>query len=164
MTGDRRDPEQRTGPLQDMGLPERERMSDTPLNDARCLADFAGQWQVTRQITPETGPPARFSGAAGWTKAQGGMNYAERGVMTLEGHPPMQAERRYFWAEDLSVFFEDGRFFHRVPHTGGTAAHWCDPDHYEVAYDFSLWPRFHVVWQVSGPRKSYRSETEYRRA
>ena len=81
--------------------------------------------------------------------------------MTLEGHSPMQAERRYFWADDLSVFFEDGRFFHRVPAVGGQTDHWCQPDRYHGTYDFTEWPQFNVKWDVNGPRKDYRSATQY---
>jgi hypothetical protein len=129
----------------------------------RRLADFAGAWRVTRRVTPDAGPEAVFEGTATWSAAQGGADYREKGVMTLQGHTPMQAERRYFWAEDLSVFFDDGRFFHTVPAAGGTARHWCDPDDYTVTYDFSGWPRFTVLWRVSGPRKAYLSRTEYTR-
>jgi hypothetical protein len=72
-------------------------------------------------------------------------------------------ERRYLWALDLSVLFEDGRFFHKVPPLGGATAHWCDPDQYDGMYDFSDWPEFAVTWHVRGPRKDYRMETQYRR-
>jgi hypothetical protein len=129
----------------------------------RELADFEGRWQVLRQITSEGAPSARFEGEAIWTPADGGLAYRETGRMILEGQPVMQAERRYFWAGDLSVHFEDGRFFHHVPPTGGTARHWCDPDNYELTYDVGAWPLFHVFWRVSGPRKSYTAQTQYTR-
>lgn len=127
----------------------------------RTLSDFAGQWQLTRHITPKTGPAAHFEGTAEWQAAAGGLAYSEQGVMIVTGQPPMQAERRYFWAQDLRVFFEDGRFFHQVPPAGGQAHHWCDPDTYTGAYDFTDWPLFRVAWEVSGPRKDYHSITEY---
>ena len=129
----------------------------------RVLGDFAGAWDVTRRVIPRAGPHARFEGRAVWQEAPGGLRYAESGMMTLEGHAPMQAERRYFWGEDLSVYFDDGRFFHRVPAAGGEVMHRCNPDDYLLAYDFSRWPAFTVAWRVSGPRKDYRAETEYRR-
>ncbi len=133
------------------------------MTEARRLADFEGAWQVERTIRQEDGIDARFSGRAVWAPAETGLRYHENGLMTLDGHPPMQAERRYFWAEDLSVFFDDGRFFHRVPETGGSTSHWCDPDHYALTYDFTDWPRFKVAWRVKGPRKNYRADTEYTR-
>ena len=90
-------------------------------------------------------------------------HYAHRGTcrVAVAGQPKMAAERRYFWAQDLSVYFEDGRFFHRVPAEGGTAHHWCDPDRYTLVYDFSGWPRFTVDWRVTGPRKNYSAHTSY---
>jgi hypothetical protein len=83
--------------------------------------------------------------------------------MSLDGHPPMQAERSYFWDNSLRVFFDDGRFFHQVPSEGGPTTHWCDPDQYDLHYDFSCWPRFEVRWRVQGPRKDYTAITEYTR-
>lgn len=127
------------------------------------LADFAGTWQVQRQITPHVGTPAQFAGQAVWSRADGGMRYVETGLMTLASHPPMQAEQRYFWADDLAVFFDDGRFFHQIPAAGGQVAHWCAPDRYTGTYDFAGWPRFQITWDVTGPRKNYRSVTEYAR-
>ena len=94
----------------------------------RQLSDFEGRWTISRLITPEQGAPARFDGQAVWSPDQNGLAYFESGTLALENAPPMQAERRYHWRPDLSVFFEDGRFFHQVPQAGGTTEHWCDPD------------------------------------
>ena len=121
----------------------------------RVLGDFEGAWQIARDICPEVGPPARFDGQGVWTPQAYGLAYLERGVLRMEGVAPMQAERRYQWHHDMSVFFEDGRFFHKVPAEGGHTEHWCDPDHYKVTYNFSAWPRFDVSWGVQGPRKAY---------
>ena len=133
------------------------------MTDARRLADFAGRWSLSRHITPVAGPHAQVEGDAHWRAADGGLTYVEKGLMTLAGQTPLHAERRYFWAEDLSVHFDDGRFFHKVPKTGGVAHHWCDPDTYHVTYDFTDWPRFEVHWRVQGPRKDYRAVTHYSR-
>ena len=121
----------------------------------RVLGDFKGKWHLSRDIRPEFGPSAQFEGQAIWTPDAGGLAYAEHGTLTITGAAPMHAERRYHWGPDLSVYFEDGRFFHQVPAAGGHTEHWCDPDHYKVAYDFSNWPRFVVTWKVNGPRKAY---------
>lgn len=131
--------------------------------DQRVLADFEGYWRVVRHIFPAQGPEARFEGTAVWEVVPKGLSYLEQGLMTLAGQPPMQAERRYLWTENLSVHFDDGRFFHQVPVHGGVAKHWCDPDSYELTYDFTCWPGFRVKWHVIGPRKDYRAETEYTR-
>jgi len=81
----------------------------------------------------------------------------------MPGQVPMTAVRRYIWQPDLTVWFDDGRFFHQVPGRGGQTQHWCDPDMYKVAYDFTHWPQFQVTWEVSGPRKDYRMVSQYTR-
>mmetsp|Transcript_2571 Transcript_2571/g.4365 ORF Transcript_2571/g.4365 Transcript_2571/m.4365 type:complete len:220 (+) Transcript_2571:108-767(+) len=121
----------------------------------RVLADFEGGWTIARDIRPDAGPSARFEGQGVWSPGARGLSYVETGTLVMAGTAPMRAERRYHWTGDLSVFFEDGRFFHKVPATGGETHHWCDPDRYHVRYDFSDWPRFAVIWRVDGPRKSY---------
>lgn len=126
----------------------------------RQLADFLGQWALSRRIVPAVGPEAQFEGTAVWT-ADGA--YTEEGLLRVDGQPPMRAERRYTWDAELTVYFEDGRFFHRVPPAGGATGHWCDPDQYDVTYDFALWPRFEVRWRVVGPRKNYEMISHYYR-
>ncbi|WP_299733173.1 DUF6314 family protein [uncultured Tateyamaria sp.] len=135
-----------------------------PMPTERVLADFLGRWEIAREIVPASGPRASFSGHAEWSAAPGGAEYFETGVLHLDGAPPMTAERRYHWAEDLSVRFGDGRDFHQVPPAGGQASHFCDPDTYLVTYDFSDWPAFTVRYDVSGPRKDYVMISRFRRA
>ncbi|MBU2980820.1 trigger factor [Lentibacter algarum] len=127
----------------------------------RHLGEFEGLWRLNRRIKPANGPEGQFDGRAEWVRKDTGLAYVEQGVLTLEGQPPMQAERRYFWDAELNVYFEDGRFFHQVPRLGGATAHWCDPDQYNVSYDFASWPVFEVCWKVRGPRKDYEMITRY---
>lgn len=134
-----------------------------PTSEPRRLADFEGRWSLVRSIVHDHAPEARFEGEAFWAPDAGRLIYRESGVLTVPGQPPMQAERSYHWHHDLSVHFDDGRFFHKVPPAGGATEHWCDPDSYAGRYDFSGWPGFEVTWQVSGPRKSYRMCSLYRR-
>ncbi|MCV3271179.1 DUF6314 family protein [Roseobacter sinensis] len=129
----------------------------------RRLADFEGAWELTREIRHDAGAQAVFAGEAIWIPDEAGLLYRETGTLTVPGGAPMQAERRYLWRAGLRVYFEDGRFFHQVPATGGTAEHWCDPDAYTVCYDFSDWPAFSTVWRVEGPRKRYEMSSRYRR-
>lgn len=129
----------------------------------RTLADFVGEWAIERTITPTVGPVARFVGTARWAPAVDGLEYVESGVLRMDGAPPMQADRKYRWAQDLFVFFDDGRFFHKVPPSGGRTEHFCDPDTYVGTYDFLPWPSFNVTWKVSGPRKDYISVTRFNR-
>lgn len=91
------------------------------------------------------------------------MIYREAGTLTVAGQAPMQAERCYHWHSDLSVHFEDGRFFHKVPPSGGDTEHWCAPDTYVGRYDFTCWRTFEVIWRVTGPRKSYQMCSLYTR-
>jgi hypothetical protein len=128
------------------------------------LDDFAGVWALERTIQHEDGTGARFTGHAVWRPDANGLAYHETGEMVLAEGVRFMAERRYLWSADLSVWFEDGRFFHNVPPHGGPTAHWCDPDQYDGHYDFADWPNFRITWRVRGPRKDYRMETLYRRA
>lgn len=128
---------------------------------SRSLSDFEGSWCVSRQITPAVDPPGRFHGEATWARVPQGLAYHEIGELQVGAHPAMQAERRYLWRDDLTVWFEDGRFFHQVPPDGGETGHWCDPDQYDVSYDFATWPEFRVTWRVRGPAKDYTMVTEY---
>lgn len=128
----------------------------------RRLSDFLGGWSLDRRIDQADGGTGRFTGQARWTPEGAGMLYAETGQLALDGHPPMQAERRYRWDPGLIVRFEDGRLFHTVPPLGGRTSHWCDPDRYEAHYDFADWPIFRVTWTVRGPRKDYVMTSVYR--
>jgi hypothetical protein len=128
----------------------------------RRLQDFEGAWAFTREVVEADGRHATVTGRAVWLRDGAGLAYTETGEMRIEGHAPMQVERRYSWDSDLAVSFEDGRFFHHVPPEGGETAHWCDPDQYDGAYDFGAWPEFTVTWRVRGPRKAYRMVTRYR--
>ena len=130
---------------------------------ARRLDDFTGAWQMQRDIRHADGGRARFEGTARLEVAGDDLAYREEGMLLMPGQPAIKAERRYRWGPDLSVFFDDGRFFHRIPPEGGETGHWCDPDTYLGHYDFSSWPVFTVRWQVTGPRKDYQSVTTYRR-
>lgn len=129
----------------------------------RVLADFVGAWEIERTITPLSGPVARFEGTAHWAPSADGMKYTEKGTLCMDGASPMQAERTYAWLPDLSVYFEDGRFFHKVPARGGRTQHFCDPDIYIGTYDFGAWPRFTVTWDVRGPRKDYQMTSAFTR-
>ncbi len=129
----------------------------------RALTDFEGAWQLSRDVIHDGGLPARFEGRALWTRAGDGLDYVETGTLEIAGQGRFAAERRYRWGPDLRVYFDDGRFFHQVPTQGGSTGHWCDPDQYDVVYDFSAWPRFSAEWVVRGPRKSYRMTSDYRR-
>jgi hypothetical protein len=148
----------------------------------RQLSEFEGVWKITRQITHADGTVARFNGAGTFVWIKSGLVYDEHGILQLEMPPTnvsgpaelgpkVTGTRRYFWdtPDDVSgtdhvpMRFSDGRAFHLVPLGGGDAAHWCDPDQYDVSYDFADWPFWSAVWRVRGPCKNYMMTSDYSR-
>ena len=127
----------------------------------RVLADFEGTWALVREIVHDDGTRARATGRVAFTRESDDLSYCESGQMIIGQAAPLTFERRYVWGADLGVYFDDGRFFHHVPPMGGRAHHFCDPDTYDVTYDFSDWPRWTAHWQVSGPRKGYEMVTRF---
>ncbi len=135
----------------------------------RSISDFTGRWQIERQIIDaRAGSTAVFSGEAVLTPQQGGLIYRETGQLKLEGSAPITAERGYRWADAgdvVDVFFDDGKFFHRFElGDAPKAAHWCDPDQYDVTYAFGAWPVWDATWTVKGPRKDYTMNSRYSRS
>ncbi len=136
---------------------------------APTFAAFAGSWQLERVITDHLADQrAMFSGCAEFSLQEDGFLYEERGTLAIPGQPEVAATRRYFWqsvGDDVQVSFEDGREFHRfsLSQTHPVAEHDCPPDFYHVAYDFSLWPCWTALWQVTGPRKNYEIRSQFSR-
>ncbi|MEO0752522.1 MAG: DUF6314 family protein [Pseudomonadota bacterium] len=134
----------------------------------RGLSDFEGTWRITRTIDDRLGPPGRFEGNAHFAPDAHGLHYSETGQLTLGDGPSFQATRTYLWRADgplIEVLFPDQRPFHRFdPNTGGAGErHHCDPDIYDVIYDFSDWPNWTTTWDVTGPRKDYTMRTTFTR-
>lgn len=131
-----------------------------------ALADFAGMWRLERRIADALGPPGRFSGVARFTRDADGLHLTEEGRLDL-GKASFKATRAYLWRADgdaIAVLFADGRAFHRfTPQGAADSAHWCDPDQYDVTYDFTRWPVWTSAWRVRGPRKDYVMQSTYRR-
>ncbi len=133
----------------------------------RELEDFLGNWVLERRIKDrKTGDTAKFIGKACIAPAAQGAKYTETGVLTIGGSS-VEAVRVYRWdVEDegsISIYFEDGRFFHKIdPGECPAAAHDCAPDVYKGEYDFGQWPIWRLTWHVSGPRKDYTSVTVFR--
>lgn len=123
------------------------------------LEDFAGRWCLTRRIEDRrAGVSGQFCGVATFVADADGLTLRESGTLSYGGAAPMQAERRYLWRAEgagIAVFFADGRPFHWFSAAKPRAHHDCAPDRYDVAYDFSAWPRWQSRWAVSGPRKEY---------
>ncbi|WP_417264215.1 DUF6314 family protein [Celeribacter sp.] len=133
------------------------------------LQDFAGRWSMAREIEDfRADARSELTGTCDFVPdGEGGFRQEERGFLHLPGRDkPLQAERRYLWravAQEITVFFDDGRFFHSFdPNASAPEAdHACDPDSYQVRYEFSDWPNWTANWRVTGPRKDYRFQTRY---
>lgn len=159
---------------------------NVPKDRPRQLADFVGSWTMSREIDdaragPHLGPhaggqKAHLEGHCQFLSDPGGVLQVERGLLSLPGvAQPFEASRSYLWRTEgaertlerarISVYFEDGRFFHEFDPNEDhpEAGHDCAPDRYDVRYDFSEWPEWRVRWRVVGPRKDYVSVTTYRR-
>jgi len=131
------------------------------------LADFLGTWQVERMINDaRSGQTLRAHGQATFTPDDAGMLYHEKLQLVVPGQAPMTATRRYTWAAapgGVAVHFDDGRYFHHLAlgQVAPTDHHACDPDSYEVHYDFARWPAWSATWRVHGPRKDYVMTSHY---
>ncbi len=132
------------------------------------LAALEGRWSLSRRIVHADGSENALEGVTTFRRTGEGLIQDEEGELSGPGLPrPVRAVRRYLWRQDgdrLECLFEDGRPFHTLPSGSACpeAVHLCDPDRYEVAYDFTEFPLWHSVWRVVGPRKDYVMTSSYR--
>jgi hypothetical protein len=130
--------------------------------------DFMGEWRIERRIEDDLAKiEGFFTGVLKISLLHDGYLWEEQGQLQYGNGAPLAAARRYLWKEqgnDIEVFFDDGRPFHRFS-LGGQAqdTHFCDPDLYRVHYDFSRWPEWGTIWNVQGPRKKYVMHSRYRK-
>ena len=96
------------------------------------------------------------------------LRFAEQGVLVLR-HARAEARQSYrFVIENdhaFSVFFADGRFFHRADIAAGAArvVHDCAPDTYCGRYRFNGPDRWGLSWRITGPRKDLVISTVFSR-
>ncbi|MEP3345455.1 MAG: DUF6314 family protein [Litoreibacter sp.] len=139
------------------------------------LDQFEGKWKLARVIEDRrNGFEGRFSGYATFTRSGPlELQYVEEGELVYGKQPAMIATRRYTWrgfegedAGKIAVEFEDGRPFHNIAldRLMPDDDHHCDPDYYQVSYDFMHWPKWETDWRVLGPSKDYRMSSQYMRA
>jgi len=134
-----------------------------------ALEAFISDWRLNRVIEDaRAGHRARFTGRARFSPDGAGLRYAESGQLRLPDQPPLTATRDYLWrpGEDgIAVLFADGRPFHVIhPGNAPCAEHTCDPDSYQVSYDFGCWPEWRTIWCAVGPGKDYVMHSQYLRA
>ncbi len=128
------------------------------------LIDFEGNWSIERRIEDHLSDTvSHFLGTA----QIGGDGYKEIGKMVLANGNEFESSRSYLWSdcdEGIEIRFEDGRPFHiMVPSGQSSAHHWCDPDQYDVEYDFQSKQDWTATWKVKGPRKDYVMISRYRK-
>lgn len=136
------------------------------------IEKFAGDWSIKRHIFDlDSQWLGRFEGVARFTAVDDGLHYNEEGKLQFGGLTAMKATREYLWTfpEDgdgagmVRVLFDDRRHFHDFDPNDDRpqATHYCDPDEYDVTYDFRKWPEWRAEWRVEGPRKDYRMVSIY---
>ena len=133
-------------------------------------ARFRGRWAIRRHILDlDSEWLGKFTGIAVFSPVEAGLHYREEGKLQFGGLTAVRAERVYVWtvlaADRVRVLFEDGTHFHDFDpgQPRPKASHFCDPDDYDVTYDFSRWPEWRAEWRVEGPRKDYRLVSIYTR-
>lgn len=131
------------------------------------LKDFIGNWKIDRVIVDRLSVQAgRFEGRAMFVPDGDALRYREEGRLRFGDGAPMTAVRQYLWrdaAGRIAVDYGDGRVFHDFDPADPAAHHACDPDDYQVRYDFSGWPDWSAEWTVRGPRKDYTMTSRYSR-
>tara|TARA_B100001093_G_scaffold217192_1_gene208414 strand:+ start:794 stop:1240 length:447 start_codon:yes stop_codon:yes gene_type:complete len=140
----------------------------------RLCNQFLGYWTLDRHIDDFLfGQTGQFTGQATLVASDTEWHYFESGILTLQNQTPLKSEQRYMWSptpNGFDIHFENGRFFHSFDlpensriNSSATAYHWCDPDDYNVQYNLHNFPDWSSIWQVEGPKKSYKLESKYRR-
>lgn len=139
------------------------------------MSRFEGVWDLKRHIYDlDSEWLGKFEGQAKFSRTRGGLHYREEGKLQFGGLTAMTATRDYDWefpdtgaaAGLVRIRFEDGRHFHDFDPEAARpkASHYCDPDEYDVTYDFRKWPDWRAEWRVEGPKKDYRMVSMYTRS
>ncbi len=144
-------------------------MLHSPLFGSSLRDYLFGTWQIEREIHDRRADTiAHFVGEARFLAADDGLDYKETGILTLNGqaHDAAQINRWIFTADDTAeIRFADDRTFHHITLDGAKASaeHWCPPDEYRGTYIFESPTRWHLTWNVAGPRKDYSSRSNFAR-
>lgn len=134
------------------------------------LKDFEGRWMLTRTIEDKrAGKTGKLAGEASFSPdGPGGLIYFENGELSYGGAPGVMATRAYLWRSikaGIEVSFDDNSPFHVIAadRLMPDAIHHCDPDIYNVSYDFTHFPDWSATWRVVGPAKDCRMVSSYTR-
>lgn len=124
---------------------------------------FRGDWVLHRQVTDRrAGTMLNFDGCLAITVEDSRLRLEETGRWSDAPWGPLAGHRVYLWVpegrERVAVLYEDGRPFHAfepVRQGRARARHLCDPDTYDVTYEFDLPACWQHRWEVTGPTKDY---------
>ena len=132
-------------------------------------AYLAGPWAFLRRLDDRRlKQPGSIVGWAAFQLDGEGLVYREEGRLWFGGAQG-RATRRYLYRfagpDRADVAFEDGRPFHRLCLSDGHCAveHLCEQDLYRGFFEALGANTLRVRWQVEGPRKNYRLNTDYLR-
>lgn len=124
---------------------------------------FFGQWSVSRIIFDRLGKGrVIFAGMA----VVDGNGFFEQGETQIGEFraPSSRAYQLHFDRHSVMAKFPDGRDFIRIDAKASQRFHHdCGDDVYRGRLFFTSRDRWVEVWQVTGPRKNYRSITRYNR-
>jgi len=142
----------------------------------RVFSLFEGAWEIERQISGK----GTYAGTATFVRTGAdSMDYAEKGVITLNNGEVLSGERRYTYRlhEDrIELLFADGpnvgnHFVDILFPSDPSAAwpicsgdtHYCLKDTYKAMFCFEHEDEFNITYTVCGPAKDYVSQSVYRR-
>src|SRR5574338_734438 len=141
----------------------------SPAAVARELFErLPGVWAISRSIVDDRLGDGGFAGEGVFVRRQNGaLNYEERGTLRLGGWEG-PAWRRWIYAlqgDGLSIRYADtGSELHHFVFEAAQAhhRHVCGNDTYAATFVVLSGGTFSLAYNVSGPAKSYRSETRFR--
>ena len=125
------------------------------------LNEVLGEWQVRRRISDApTGLVTRFQGTAQISDS----TFHETGMIQFQNQR-LSSQRQYLleWSDGaVEVRRPDGSPFITLEAQGiQRVVHHCGDDLYRGLFMFASNRRWAEIWTVRGPRKNYRSVSQY---
>ena len=129
-------------------------------------SDIIGEWIIRRNIEDKLNKRNFILiGKAIFTTEDNIFYYKETGVIKSDNFES-KAHQDYTWIikpNGWKINFSNGSHFHdlELENTEQEVYHKCGNDIYRGIFSLNLPRSFEVVWEVSGPRKNYKSHTYY---
>ena len=128
--------------------------------------DIVGKWDINRSIRDIINKKEfKLSGSGIFTNKNNIFHYKETGLLISDKFES-KAHQEYTWIikpNGWIINFSDGNHFHdlELENTEQEVYHECGNDIYKGMFLLNLPRNFEVMWEVSGPRKNYKSHTYY---